>query len=195
MNINTCLVGSYSSGKTTLIQNYMFHNVELPKPDPTIGMSGLEKHFVFDKTQIKNLIFDTAGQERYASLIPVYLRNCDILIFTIDSSDYSNSFNYFKTVIPDVVNLNKYIIICFTKIDKSNIYESETIKEIDDIMSSYKKTYKIIYTSSVDKKNIAKPFEYYLHKVVNDNQIRDMDEIIIKESLEDNVTKSCCILS
>ena len=92
MKITTCLVGSFSSGKSTLLKRYILKNeFKDSKMQPTIGMSGVEKHTVIDTTQIRNIIFDTAGQERYSSLIPIYLRNCDILIFTIDPTKNSKS--------------------------------------------------------------------------------------------------------
>ena len=134
MKITTCLVGSYSSGKTSLVNTYfMKDKAKDIKPQPTIGMSGIEKCITVDDSEIRNIIFDTAGQERYASLIPIYLRNCDILIFTIDPTNYNTSLNYFKIIIPDIIHIVKYIIICFTKIDIANVVENNRVKDIDDM--------------------------------------------------------------
>ena len=193
MKITTCLVGSFSSGKTTLLKRYILKNdFKNCKMQPTIGMSGIEKHSIVDNTQIRNIIFDTAGQERYSSLIPIYLRNCDILIFTIDPTNYQDSIKYFKTIIADIIDLNKYIVICYTKCESLNILENEKVKEIDDILSAYKKPYKIIYTSSFTGKNVDLAFTFFLKQAVDDMSISTFDKII-EVTQED--PKGCCIIS
>lgn len=194
MKITTCLVGSFSSGKSTLLKRYMLKNdFDKPELQPTIGMAGLEKHTVIDNAQIKNIIFDTAGQERFSSLIPIYLRNCDILIFTIDSSDYYNSFKYFKLVIPGIIDLNKYIVVCFTKTDLVSIKENKRVQEIHDILVKYNKQYNIVYTSSIKNINVDMVFTYYLKQVLDDISISTFDKSI--QVSDDETSTGCCILS
>ena len=196
MNIQTCIVGSYASGKTTLIQKHIYNDiVDSLKTQPTIGMSAMEKHHIIGYRQIKNIIFDTAGQERYASLIPIYLRNCQILIFAINSDNYIESLNYFKKIIPSIITLCKYLVVCFTKTDLSNIVENENVKDIDDILKCYDITYKILYTSSVNNKNINEPFTYFIEDAVKDKNLKTFNNIKIHDN--PNVTKSrgCCTLS
>lgn len=193
MKITTCLVGSFSSGKSTLLKRYILKSeFKNCKMQPTIGMAGTEKHTVIDNAQIRNIIFDTAGQERYSSLIPIYLRNCDILIFTIDPTNYQESIKYFKTIISDVIDLNKYIVVCYTKCDSIRMLENERVKEIDDILSAYKKSYKIIYTSSFTGKNVDLAFTFFLKQAVDDKSISTFDKIVEVTS-ED--TKGCCIIT
>ena len=195
MTITTCLVGSFSSGKSTLLKRYLlkneFKNYKM-QPQPTIGMSSFENHTVIDTTQLKNIIFDTAGQERYSSLIPIYLRNCDILIFTIDSTDYNASVKYFKSIISDIIDLNKYIVVCYTKCDTSRILENDRVKEIHHILSAHKKQYKIIYTSSFTGKNVDLAFTFFLKQAFVDANISAFDKIVEVTNEEPN---GCCILS
>ena len=196
MKITTCLVGSFSSGKSTLLKRYILKN-DFDKPEllPTIGMAGFEKHTVVDNTQIKNVIFDTAGQERFSSLIPIYLRNCDILIFSIDSSNYETSIKYFKSVIHGIIDLNKYIVICFTKTDLVSIKENQNVKDIDDVLEKYNKQYKIIYTSSIKNINVDMAFNYYLKQVVDDISISTFDKNSIQVSDDNEPSSGCCLLS
>ena len=182
ININTCLVGSYASGKTTLINRYI--NGEFnEKLQPTIGMSGMEKYIEFENHTIRNLIFDTAGQERYSSLIPVYLRNCDILIFTIDTKNYNDSIKYFLNLIESINDLPlKYICICFTKCENfpfdNFTLENSNFKNIDDILLKYNRQSKVFYTSSIENKNINESFEYFLGEFIIQKQISDFDQIV-----------------
>lgn len=193
MKITTCLVGTYSSGKTSLVNKYILKDTANKiNSQSTIGMSSFEKFITIDNTEIKNTIFDTAGQERYAALIPIYLRNCDILIFTIDPTNYNNSLHYFKTILPDIIHIVKYVIICFTKIDIANIIESESVKDIDDILNAYNKPYKIIYTSSFQNKNVETIFTFYLSNVLTDKTISYFDKNV---EVKEEPKKECCVLS
>jgi len=192
MKVTTCLVGSFSSGKSTLLKRYVLKNdFQNCKMQPTIGMSGIEQHTIIDNEQIRNIIFDTAGQERYSSLIPIYLRNCDILIFTIDPTNYKESLKYFKTIITDVINLNKYIVVCYTKCDSIRMLENERVKEIDDILLSYKKSYKIMYTSSFTGKNVDLAFTFFLKQSVDDKNISTFDKIV---EFTQEEPKGCCTI-
>ena len=192
MKITTCFVGSYASGKTTMILKYLSENIE-QKIDPTIGMSGMEKTVYIDNISVRNLIFDTAGQERFTALIPIYLRGCDILVFTIDTQNYKNSFNYFKSLIHDIIHQNKFIVICLTKMDDIDTFDT---REIEDIMNVFNKTYKILYTSCIKNKSVFDVFNYFLSQTVEIKQVKKMDELIIKEPEEtDDTPKNCCILS
>ena len=94
--IRTAIVGAYGIGKTSLIQAFTAPSCgnTLPATTPTIGASvanhiftpdspladhgGLEEHDV--AYIVRHTIWDTAGQESYKSLVPMYTRNADVLI-------------------------------------------------------------------------------------------------------------------
>ena len=184
--VNTCLIGSYASGKTTLINKYI--NIDYDsKPQPTIGMSSMEKYIKFENNTIRNIIFDTAGQERYSSLIPVYLRDCNILICTIDTKNCKESIEYFDKLLATINYLPfKFICICFTKCENySNVID---INDINDILLKYNKPFKVFYTSSIENKNIKESFEYFLKEFIIQKQISDFDQIVDITEKE----KKCC---
>ena len=101
--IRTAIVGAYGIGKTCLIQSFTAPNGSstLPATTPTIGASvanhiftpnsplanhgGLEEH---DTVYIvRHTIWDTAGQESYKSLVPMYTRNADILVVAFPATE------------------------------------------------------------------------------------------------------------
>ena len=100
--VRTAIVGSCGIGKTSLIQSFMSPNGgdTLPATTPTIGAAvvnhlytptiplssnnGLEE--LEDPIIIRHTIWDTAGQESYKSLVPLYTRNCDILIIAFPAN-------------------------------------------------------------------------------------------------------------
>lgn len=87
MSINYCIIGAFSSGKTSLTQTFIKHRQNVDN-DSTIGASLIVNYFSSKNgNKIKLNIWDTAGQERYSSLLPMYSRSADVIIFTIDPTN------------------------------------------------------------------------------------------------------------
>jgi len=82
-DVNVMVLGLDNSGKTTIINH--FKPAEFKNHDivPTVG-------FNVEKFKMKTLAFtafDMSGQGRYRNLWEQYYRECDGIIFVIDSSD------------------------------------------------------------------------------------------------------------
>ena len=86
------MLGIYDAGKSTLIHSFMQRS---RAPQSTMGAA----YFVYTHNEHTLHIWDTAGQERYASLLPMYTRKADILIFTVDPTNI-DSIPYLKRTIP-----------------------------------------------------------------------------------------------
>ena len=80
------LVGSAHVGKTSIVTSMkkMEFNPDYISTIP-MDISRISRK-VYDKT-IKIDIWDTAGQEQYRSLVPMYLQNSDIVILVYDITD------------------------------------------------------------------------------------------------------------
>ena len=83
--IKTVIIGDVGSGKSSTIKRLLFNKYN-DFLDPTIGAQFFTKQIVHHN---KLEIWDTSGQERYRSLIPMYLRNAVIVCIVI-SLDKSN---------------------------------------------------------------------------------------------------------
>ena len=77
--IKTVMIGEAGSGKSCVI-NRLIHNEYDEFGAATIGAQFLTKEI---GENIKLEIWDTAGQERYRALIPMYLRNAQIICLVI----------------------------------------------------------------------------------------------------------------
>ena len=88
MNNNQCkviLLGESSVGKTSLIQRYLkdeFNDVIIS----TVSECYLEKQIDINGTIINLQIWDTAGEERYRTLIRNYYNGTNAAIFVYDIS-------------------------------------------------------------------------------------------------------------
>ncbi len=55
--------------------------------ESTVGIDFLSKSFTHEETVYRLQIWDTAGQEKYKSLVPAYVRDADCAIFAFDISN------------------------------------------------------------------------------------------------------------
>lgn len=88
--VKTILLGDSTVGKTTL--TYAFRGKDLDriynKTSSTIGMAFCVVSESKNKKNTKQMfIYDTAGQERFRSIVPSYIRNARIIISVYDCTN------------------------------------------------------------------------------------------------------------
>jgi small GTP-binding protein len=110
-------MGKSGSGKTCLIHRWRFKEFDTIAP-ATIGASFA--CLTVDDAKIQ--IWDTAGNERYKSLTPMYLRGSHLVFYCVDSLDDFNPESH-KVLIDDIIYqaTNVQIIIIATKCDAKTI--------------------------------------------------------------------------
>ena len=78
-------IGDVSVGKTS-IMNRIVENKFKDYYEPSIGVDFHAKTITFRDEQIKLQFWDSAGQEKYKSLIPSYVRGASIIFVIYDKS-------------------------------------------------------------------------------------------------------------
>jgi Ras-related protein Rab-5C len=115
--------GSFAVGKTSLLHRLLRQEF-LEMGSSTIGAAfAAWKPMIIDpvsqaQKQITIGIWDTAGQERFASLLPIYLRSADAIVFCWDSTQpFSESLveQYYK--IAQEHSPKCYFYLVLTKMD------------------------------------------------------------------------------
>jgi GTPase SAR1 family protein len=96
-SVISAIVGRHGVGKTSLIQAFSMPGSGAPRhTSPTIGAAVISQMFAIPESMAhlapgrsmgSHTIWDTAGQERYASLVPMYTRNCDILLIALPADE------------------------------------------------------------------------------------------------------------
>ena len=80
------IIGDPNTGKTTI--NNIYIRSELPKSyyEPTIGVDFGSKTYEIDNSIIKLYTWDTAGQEKYKSIIRSYFRDICVIFMVYDTT-------------------------------------------------------------------------------------------------------------
>lgn len=81
--VKVVLLGDTGVGKSSLVLRFVTNNFR-PYSESTIGASFMSKMIVVNDTPIKYQIWDTAGQEKYHSLAPMYYRGAAAAIVVYD---------------------------------------------------------------------------------------------------------------
>ena len=87
-------IGNPSTGKTSLL-NRIVNDKFLPDYDSTIGVDFFTKTIYYNESIFKIQLWDSAGQEKYRSLIPSYIRGA-ALIFLVYDLSWRESFEAIK---------------------------------------------------------------------------------------------------
>ena len=116
--VKLVLLGDSGVGKTSIVTQY----VSGTAPDnvnPTIGAAFVTKGVNIDGQQLELLIWDTAGQEVYRGLAPMYYRSAliAIIVFDVTKAESFDSVSYWIKELKTNVEESIVILVCGNKID------------------------------------------------------------------------------
>ena len=197
------LIGNSGVGKSSIIQRYMKNTFE-ESYKCTIGVDFLMKTLNLNGKTVKLQLWDTAGQEKYKSMVASYYRGANVALVVFDITSHA-SFdslpvwieNYYKNG-PE----EKNIILIGNKKDMEESrqvtrQEAEIFSETNNMMyfeTSAKEGDNIeyIFTYAAEKllEYYGKPDENNIKRQMNDNdklQSQSFTEIRIEEH-----KKGCC---
>ena len=142
--------GDSGVGKTSIINSIMGQKFS-PEYEPSIGVDFFSKTIRYKGRLIKLQIWDSAGQEKFRSLIPNYIRGSSLifLVFAIDNKD---SFQHLNEWIDFILNVeNGNIVIVGNKIDLKD--NRQVTKEEAEKFCQEKK-YEYFEVSAKERTNI-----------------------------------------
>lgn len=138
------LVGDTNVGKTTFFHKMRLKNYELQPHNATIGVDFLVFHKVLNDINIKINLWDTAGQEKYRSLIKTYFRDASGYILMFDINNY-DSFQALVKWYEDIEIMNQcnHVHPVLLLGNKNDLESKINKKEIENFLA-YKKN--VIYS-------------------------------------------------
>lgn len=131
------LVGDTAVGKTCIVSRFTTGSFS-PDHEPTLGSSFFAKVIEHDGVRVRLSIWDTAGQEKYRSMTPMYYRDADVsvIVYAIDSEDSFAQVDEWAESIRNSGPSDTEMILVANKIDLRNegtIGEERGKKKADEI--------------------------------------------------------------
>lgn len=192
-NYKIVILGDQYVGKTSILNKFKYENTD-EKYTPTIGIDFLTKNVYLEDKTIRLIMWDTAGSERFKSLIPSYIKNANAVILTYDITAKSTftSLDKWLSDISDKVPSNSYIILAGNKLDlegKRQVSLDEVKKFADD------KKLEFIETSAKTGQNIKHLFDTITASLYDSvNILPNKERTLIledKEVNEETVESGC----
>lgn len=121
--LKTVILGDVGVGKTSITYHLMGKTFT-PNVQATLGCSFFVYHHKIEELPNRSLIFlmhDTAGQERFFCVAPLYMRDADIVLFVYDRSRKESFMSLVAKWLPQehTINFNRrrIIVVIENKID------------------------------------------------------------------------------
>lgn len=89
VSLKCIVLGDSKVGKTALCERYV-NRVWNDQTAPTISAACYSKDIIMNTSDIKFYIWDTAGQEQFRSISPIYYRSCHVAILVFDLTSLSS---------------------------------------------------------------------------------------------------------
>ena len=97
-------LGDQNVGKSCILNRFL-NDTFREDYEATIGLDFQSKNIQIENQDIHLLLYDTAGQEKFRSLIPMYTRDANIILLVYDISN-QDSFNHLSDWLKDLTNVN-----------------------------------------------------------------------------------------
>ena len=196
------MLGDENVGKTSIINRFK-NNEYSGTYEPTLGLDFQTKSIMIDNINVKLLLYDTAGQEKFRPLIPLYTKEANIIFLIYDITNY-NSFSNIDKWHELLNNINKDEEIFFLVGNKIDLIEERKVKEED--AKNYADNNNFIFqeVSALKGDGIEELFYDKLANQIkkqllnNEKFVKDQEEEKLKFNLQDinkgktKKKKKCC---
>lgn len=155
MQFKVPMIGDANVGKTSIVARYTTDNFVNNTP-PTVGVSTANINIKVKNDTVELSIWDTAGQEKFRSLVPLYTRHASLLFLVFDMSS-STSFAGVEPWIEklhDSMGVRCPIFLCGNKCDLTGQVSKQNVEELAE-----KHKLRVFYTSAVTGEGIKEMFQ------------------------------------
>lgn len=169
-------IGDSSVGKTSIINQYIYNSCN-PQYNSTIGIDYFSKNINEADKKISLQIWDTAGQEKFHSLIPAYIRSSTVAVLVYDitcKQSFDNIQQWYQMVMS---NADPAFIIVGNKcdLDSSRAVTAEEGKKFASQINA-----KFIETSAQRSDNITELFDLIIQiPIPADTETQEEERVVI----------------
>jgi small GTP-binding protein len=149
------LIGDSSVGKTSILSRLIDHRFD-KEESATIGATYQLYHSTFEGRTIELQIWDTAGEERFRALGPIYYRNAwgAIAVFDVTNRASFQNLDAWIDLFHDTAGDETLVVLAANKID--DVARDVSLK---DALAYAENQFKVYETSALTGDGIQKLFD------------------------------------
>lgn len=171
VNVKVVIIGEAGVGKTSLMSKFV-SNTFNDQMQPTIGCDIQNKLMLVEGRNVEVRLWDTAGCERFQTMLPLYYRGCHgaILVYDVTRRDTFNKLrDWLLELKNNLTNDDAIVMIIGNKIDKSGRQVSK------EEGNNYAKQISALFieTSAKTSEGVAIAFEELLIKIMQTPALLD----------------------
>ena len=185
IKLKLIVVGNQGTGKSCILNRFVNETFE-ENYQATIGLDFQSKNVTIHDQDVRLILYDTAGQEKFRSLIPMYIREAQIILLIYDISDresFDSMPNWLREVM-EVKNSEAVFALIGNKIDLEN-ERKVTFEEGNKLANENNFIFQEV--SAKNGKNFETLFETQLFGAVYKKFKNEFDKREKMEYMEDNV--------
>jgi Ras-related protein Rab-6A len=193
-------LGDQGTGKSCILNRFVDDKFD-ENYQATVGLDFQSKNVKIDNQDIHLLLYDTAGQEKFRSLIPMYTRDANIIMLVYDITR-KESFNNIPIWIKDLTNV-KFEEVIFVLIgnkidlnDKREVnkeegekYSQENKMIFEEVSAKTGENFPELFYNKIFEQ-IALKFKPGVQGTIND--IQEMKIKIGDDDKNNNKKRKCC---
>jgi Ras-related protein Rab-6A len=193
-------LGDQGTGKSCILNRFVDDKFD-ENYQATVGLDFQSKNVKIDNQDIHLLLYDTAGQEKFRSLIPMYTRDANIIMLVYDITR-KESFNNIPIWIKDLTNV-KFEEVIFVLIgnkidlnDKREVnkeegekYSQENKMIFEEVSAKTGENFPELFYNKIFEQ-IALKFKPGIQGTIND--IQEMKIKIGDDDKNNNKKRKCC---
>ena len=194
-------LGDQGTGKSCILNRFVEDKFD-DNYQATIGLDFQSKNVKIDNQDVHLLLYDTAGQEKFRSLIPMYTRDANIIILVYDITR-KESFNHIPEWINGLTNVNFDNVIFALVGNKIDLDDKREVNKDEGIKLAQEKKCIFEEVSAKTAENFSELFYKQLFDEIvnkfkpgvngNDNEINDEGKIKIDDNTNKKEEgKKCC---
>eukprot|EP01016_Furgasonia_blochmanni_P037868 TRINITY_DN4507_c0_g1_i14.p1 TRINITY_DN4507_c0_g1~~TRINITY_DN4507_c0_g1_i14.p1 ORF type:complete len:283 (+),score=66.85 TRINITY_DN4507_c0_g1_i14:83-850(+) len=166
--VKLVIVGQSGVGKSSILLRFVTGDFKEDKTE-TMGASFLAKSFLYNGRFIKYQIWDTAGQEKYKSLVSMYYKDSKVALIVYDITN-KDSFDAMKSWVQELKENGPSNLILAVVGNKIDLEDREQVSWEDAM--NYAKEIGAIYgqTSAKENKGIETLFQKISEKLMSDSE-------------------------
>lgn len=197
-SVKTCVIGSQGVGKTSMIFQLSMKQFKM-NVAPTIGASFSCKVIDVDSYTVRFQIWDTAGQETYKSMLPMYYRKANLAMAVYDITCYESFLSLPKWIEELKKNVDNECVVCIIG-NKCDLEQKRTVERSK--AANFAKSIGALYfeTSAKTNEGIMEAFIHIARQLINSHQRRRKSStssvgnqsVLELQSTEEEKKSGCC---